>query len=196
MSAAATDSLTSWAEALDLLADARARWEEAGRPATTAGSTGQLSQHPLARSVERARRHEAQLGAALERILRRIPKDDGMPVGAEPVDGRPGVVRSPDGVEYFRTSKGQWILTMDEFNASWGYLIKLAPGRFIKAPRGIVFEDDEYAYDDESGYWPTPGDDQLRRWAEGQGVPVGPVLEWGERERANEARWVGVLAKG
>lgn len=183
--AAAEDALTSWAEAVDLLADARARWQEAGRPALGRGSTGQEAQHPLARALERAQRHEAKLGAALERILRRIPKDEGMPIGAEPVPGRPGVVRSPDGVDYFRTSKGQWIRTMDEFNAGWGYLIKVAPGSFVKAPM--------LEMDDETGAgWPA-SDRELRGWARLEGVPAGPVLAWAEKRRSDNERWLRCL---
>jgi len=180
LTAAASDSLTSWAEALDLLADARARWEEAGRPAVTDGSMGQEAQHPLARAVERAQRHEAQLGAALERILRRIPKDDGMPRGAVPVDGRPGVVRSPDGVDYHKGTTGNWVPTLQESFAEKGLSIKIEPGRFVRSP--------PIEHDEETGAtWP-PDDAYLEEWSEQQGVPAEPVLAWAQEMRDFETR--------
>jgi hypothetical protein len=74
---AVLDSLALWARELDRFVAAKAWWQEEGRPALAAGSVGQVVQHPLHRSVERAARDEARMTMALERLLRRVPKDQG-----------------------------------------------------------------------------------------------------------------------
>ena len=190
---AVLDALSSWALAVESLSDAQGRWEAAGSPGTAPGSMGQEGQHPLAVAVERARRLEAQLNMALERMIRRVPVE-AIPEGGELV--HVGGARQHlllDGRLHVLGQDGAWHLSLHEDGSAVGLYVREVdadgvprfhmPPPLRKVPAG--------------GYPEMPTDDELEWYGERCGIELAALLEWRrvwlESHQSRPARATGLL---
>ena len=171
---AVLDALSSWALAVESLSDAQGRWEAAGSPGTAPGSMGQEGQHPLAVAVERARRLEAQLNMALERMIRRVPVE-AIPEGGELVDvGGARQQLAPGRPVACPGSGWQWHLSLHEDGSAVGLYVREVdadgiprfhmPPPLRKLPAG--------------GSPELPTDDELEWYGERQGIELAALVEW------------------
>jgi hypothetical protein len=168
VSAAALGALESWARAADHLAESEGRWVEAGRPATAPGYKGQERPHPLMHQVDRARRGEARTMLAIERMLRRVPRQS-VPAGGRLLRRGSLSLMIRDGVEHVeRDEKGGFVKWIDGDGVP---VFKTAPAMYRESA---------------SGKFVVPSGAELETVAARLGVPVDAGRVW--RRRMIEAQ--------
>jgi hypothetical protein len=150
-------------------------WQDAGRPETDAGSTGQQRQHHLAAAVERAERHFAGLTAKVERAAnRRLPRNripEGAVVVRRLVGGGSMIAWRERLWQQSVLDPGQWVLSWPELNYDAGDTL-----RWVDEDGVPVFHAPPPT---RSGQEIT--EREATGWAELRGVPVDALLDWYQR---------------